>query len=94
MNFVSKSNMAYKNYSWKKFEEDNPKITGKLDSTSFDKKEGYEVLYMLNKLVEIWKLEDRHSIRKIEIMIYKFLPEDKNKQEEVKNWVQDNWDYH
>lgn len=94
MNLISKSNMAYRSYSWKKFEEGDPKITGKLDATSFDKKNGYEMLYILNKLVEIWKLEDRHNIRKIETMIYKFLPEERNKQEEVKNWVRDNWDYY
>ncbi|MGB6127546.1 MAG: hypothetical protein WBG30_02250, partial [Psychrilyobacter sp.] len=59
-----------------------------------NKKNGHEMLYMVNKLVEIWKLEDKHSIRKIEIMIYKSLPEEKNKQEDVKNWVRDNWDYY
>jgi len=94
MNLISKSNMAYKSYSWKQIEEGDPKISGKLDSTFFDKKNGHEMLYILNKLAEIWKLEDRYNIRKIEKMIYKFLPEVKNEQEEVKNWVRDNWDYY
>lgn len=94
MNLISKSSMAYKSYSWEKIAKENTKISGKLDSTIFNKKNGHEMLYMVNKLVEIWKLEDRHSIRKIEIMIYKSLPEEKNKQEDVKNWVRDNWDYY
>lgn len=94
MNLISKSNMTYKNYSWKNFKGEDPKITGKLDFTLFDKKNGHEMIYILNKLVEIWKLEDRYNIRKIEKMIYKFLPSDIQEQEEVKNWVRDNWDYY
>ncbi|MCS5420958.1 MULTISPECIES: hypothetical protein [Psychrilyobacter] len=91
---IGKSSMAYKNYSWKIYDEGDPKITGKLDSTNFDKNEGHEMLYIIKKLTEIWKLEDRYSIRKIETMIYKSLPEGKKEQEEVKNWVRDNWDYY
>lgn len=93
MILISKLNMIYKDYLWKNFEEGDPKVTGKLDSTLFDKREGYEMLYIIEKLVEIWKLEDRRSVRKLEKMIYKFLPDDKQKQEDVKNWVRDNWDY-
>lgn len=94
MNLINKSNMAYKSYSWKKLEEGDPKISGKLDYTLFDKKNGHEMLYILNELVRIWKLEDRHSIRKIETMIYKSLPKEKVEQEEIKNWIRDNWDYY
>ncbi|MEI6855903.1 hypothetical protein [Psychrilyobacter sp.] len=94
MNVHSKSNLIYKHYSWKIFEEKNPKITGKLDSTIFNKNEGYEMLYLIKKMTEIWQLDDRDSRRKIEKIIYKTLPADKKEQEEVKNWVRDNWDYY
>jgi len=94
MSMISKSRMAYKSYSWTIFSDEDSKITGNLDSTIFDKNEGHEMLYIIKKLTEIWKLEDRHSIRKIETMIFKFLPDDKKEQEEVKNWVRDNWDYY
>ena len=94
MDVHNKSNMIYKDYSWKTYAEGDPKVTGKLDSTIFDRKEGYEVLYLIEKMTEIWKLEGRGSRRKIEKMIYKFLPPDIKKQEEVKNWVRDNWDYY
>ena len=94
MILISKSSMAYKNYSWKIYDEGDSRIAGNLGSTIFDKNEGHEMLYIIKKLTEIWKLEDRYNIRKIETMIYKSLPEDKKEQEEVKNWVRDNWDYY
>jgi len=94
MNGYNKSSMIYKDYSWKTYAEGDPKITGKLDSTTFDKKEGHEVLYLIKKMTEIWKLEGRGSRRKIEKMIYKFLPSNLKKQEDIKNWVRDNWDYY
>jgi hypothetical protein len=94
MILVSKLQMAYKSYLWTNFEEEDPKISGKLDSTIFNKKEGYEMLYIIQKLIEIWKLEDRKSVRKLEKMIFKFLPDEIVKQEDVKNWVRNHWDYY
>ena len=94
MNLVNKLSLIYKSYSWENFNDKDPKITGNLDSTIFNKNQGYEMLYIIKKLTEIWKLDDRDSIRKIETMIFKFLPEDIKKQEDIKNWVRDNWDYY
>ena len=52
------------------------------------------MLYLIKKMTEIWKLDDRDSRRKIEKIIYKSLPKDKKEQEEIKNWVRDNWDFY
>lgn len=94
MDVYHKSSMVYKDYSWKTYSEGDRKITGKLDSTIFNKREGYEVLYLIEKMTEIWKLEDRNSRRKIEEMIHKNLPPDIKRQEDVKNWVRDHWDFY
>jgi len=94
MNIYNKVNVFYKNYSWNTYTDGDPKITGKLDSTIFDKKEGYEVLYLIEKMTEIWKLDDRDSRRKIEEMIYKILPSNIKRQEDVKNWIRDNWEFY
>ena len=91
MNRQNKSGMIYKDYSWRTYAEGDPKITGKLDSTIFDKTEAQEVIYLIKKMTEIWKLDDRDSKRKMEEMIYNYLPSDIKKQEDVKNWVRDNW---
>lgn len=94
MNVHHKSNLIYKNYSWKTYLKGDPEVTGKLDSTIFNKKEGYEVLYLIKKMTEIWKLEGRSSRRKIEEMIHKVLPPNIKKQEDIKNWIRDHWDFY
>lgn len=94
MILASKLQMTYKNYSWTNFEEGDPRISGNLDSTTFNRNEGNEMLYIIQKLIEIWKLEDRKSVRKLEKMIFKFLPDEIVKQEDVKNWVRNHWDYY
>ncbi|MCG6242038.1 hypothetical protein K6U55_08285 [Vibrio diabolicus] len=86
-----RSEMQYDHYSWTVYGDDDPKITGKPDSTLFSRKEGYEVLYMINKVLDEKNLTSAASGRKAETKIKEDLPSDIRGQEKVFNWLLDNW---
>tara|TARA_B100000700_G_scaffold317273_1_gene408372 strand:+ start:288 stop:476 length:189 start_codon:yes stop_codon:yes gene_type:complete len=53
------SDLKYGDYSWTVYGDDDPKITGKPDSTLFSRKEGYEVIYIIavhNQKGTNWRL--------------------------------------
>lgn len=76
-------------YSWTASVGDNPKIIGKPDSSRVSKKEGYEVLDLINTLAAKWKFEKSASARQLEDMIHKC---DKIMRDEVIAWIDTNWD--
>ena len=47
---ILKSELQYK-YSWTAYGDDDPEVTGTPDSTMFSRREGYEVIYLINKLL-------------------------------------------
>jgi hypothetical protein len=67
------------------------KISGKIDETRFNKNQGMEVLYLINKLVDLWDFSKIESCIKIERCIREKLPPKITKQEEVATWIQLNW---
>ncbi|MCK5050211.1 MAG: hypothetical protein KAS53_00630 [Candidatus Cloacimonetes bacterium] len=91
MNLLSKSDLKYE-YSWTVYGNDDPEITGEPDSTLFNRKEGYEVIYLINKLAKKWKLKKKASGLKIERLINNELPGSIRSQENVKKWISDNWE--
>jgi len=80
------------NYSWSAIPGDDPRISGKPDSTLLNRNEGYEVLYFINKFAELNNLQSKESCLKIELMIIKHLPGDIRSQEKVMGWINSNWD--
>jgi hypothetical protein len=86
MTTFNKSGMHYTDYKWSAYPSDDPRITGKPDSTLFNRNEGYEVLYLINKMVTT-KAEGE----KMEKMIRKYLPSDVRSQENVQEWIKANW---
>ena len=90
MSIIKKVELKY-NYSWKVIFGDDPKITGKPDSTRFSRNEGYEVLYLINKLCDLWNLKKLASAHKMEKMINEDLPSEIQSQEKVKVWIHSNW---
>jgi hypothetical protein len=70
---------------------DNPKISGVPDSILFNRHEGYEVLYLINKFMETHNLTDIQSGQKIERMIRNGLPGDVRSQHNVISWIANNW---
>ncbi|EPN4986493.1 MULTISPECIES: hypothetical protein [Vibrio] len=91
MSKFKKSDMKYNHYSWTAISGDDPQITGKPDSTLFSRKEGYEVLYMINKVLEHRGLSSVTSGQKAETLIKDSLPSTVRSQENVFNWLNNNW---
>lgn len=88
---INKEDLKYK-YSWTTIGNDDPRIKGVPDSTMFNRHEGFEVIYLINKLAEIWKFEKKASCFKIEKMINDNLPSNVRSQKNVKQWIADNWE--
>lgn len=91
MAIYNKSNMVYGDYSWTAVRGDDPTISGEPDSTLFSRKEGYEVLYMINKCLTKWNLSAIASGQKIEKMIRLHLPSDIRSQKNVYDWLNTNY---
>lgn len=77
-------------YNWSVDGGDNPKLRGEPDSSLLDRTEGYEVLYMIKKLMDAWKLKNVASGQKIEDKIHA-CPSNLRSQENLKNWIDKNW---
>lgn len=90
MSLLSKQDLLY-GYSWTAYGDDDPRVTGEPDSTLFNRKEGYEVLYLINKISEDNGFKNKKSGLKIEKMINENLPGDIRSQKNVVNWVASNW---
>jgi len=86
MALIKKSELKYK-YSWTVISGDEPKVTGEPDSTRFSRNEGYEVLYLINKLADLWKLKNITLAHKIEEMIKYNLPSETQTQKDVMDWI-------
>ena len=91
MNFT-KTNLLYKHYSWTALPGDNPKISGVPDSTLFNRNEGYEVLYLINRIMEVNNWKNVATGQKIERMIKTGLPGDVRGQKHVSDWILKNWE--
>lgn len=87
----TKDDLFYSDYEWSTYISYDPKISGKIDETRFNKNKGMEVLYLINKLVDLWDFSKIESCIKIERCIREKLPPKITKQEEVATWVQLNW---
>ncbi|EGQ7789050.1 hypothetical protein QTU67_001442 [Vibrio cholerae] len=87
----NKSDMKYNDYSWTVYGNDDPKVRGVPDSTLFSRKEGYEVLYMVNKVLDKKGLSSSLSGQKAEKMIHDHLPGTTRSQKNVFDWLIDNW---
>jgi len=87
----TRSNLLYGNYSWTALRGDDPKISGVPDSTLFSRHEGYEMVYLINKIMDEYNLNIA-SGQKIERMIHTGLPGDIRSQKNVRDWIVTNWD--
>lgn len=92
MALITKSDLYYDDYSWSTYSNDDSKITSEPDRTLLNRKEGYEILYFINKLVEMHKLKLKSSALKIENMIRNEVPSNLHSQENVKSWIENNWE--
>lgn len=91
MELISRADLYYKDYKWTAYPTDDPRVTGKPDSTFLNRHEGYEVLYFINKFAEKHSLKEKSSATKIEKMIRNELPSTTRSQENVVKWIEDTW---
>jgi hypothetical protein len=91
MALITKTDLYYSDYSWTVLNGDNPKITGEPDSTLLNRKEGYEILYFVNKFCELNELKQKASATKVERMIRAEVPNDIHSQKNIKEWIEKNW---
>lgn len=86
MTDIKRSDLFYDDYSWTVLPGDDPTKTA-TDRTRFSRKEGYEVLSMLNSLKELSYREKLIA----EWMIHEHLPSNIQGREQVKKWLKDNF---
>ena len=84
------SDMQYE-YAWTARTGDDPRITGKPDSTLLNRKEGYEVKYLINKIMEKHDYKSVAAGNKIEDMIKIYVPDNIHSQEKIVEWIEANW---
>ena len=70
--------------------QNDPKVYGRPDETSFNKEEGNEVVYLINKLMALWDYRFTNTGNKMEKLIHDKLPPEILKQEEVQLWLKQN----
>lgn len=89
---ISKDDLYYDDYSWTVYANDDPEVTGKPDSTLLNRKEGYEILYFLNKVLNDWGIYDiLKGAEKMEKMIRNDVPSNIRSQKKIEQWLWDNW---
>lgn len=91
MPLISKDDLKYRDYSWTAYGSDNPAVRGEPDSTLFNRKEGYEVLYLINKFARKHKLTRPASGHKAEKMLHDHLPGNVRSRVNVMAWLEQNW---
>ena len=87
-NKFSKGDLAGK-YSWTAIKGDDPRVSGEPDRTLFNRHEGYEVLYLLNKFAGAYA-HDIDDFLRAERML-QHLPSTVRSQARVIDWLETNW---
>lgn len=88
---ITKGDLNYDDYSWEAVPGDDPKKV-KEDADRFSRKEGYEVLTLLNSLQAKGGGElSIHTLQICEWMIHEHLPSDAQGRQKVKNWIGTNY---
>jgi len=90
MNLFSKSNLIYKDYTWTAIPSGDPRVKGRPDATAFNRTEGNEVVYLINKLMLLWDYRFVNTGNKMEKLIHDRLPAELTSQQQVQDWIKDN----
>jgi hypothetical protein len=90
MILFSKRNLHYTDYQWTAYVQHDPHVNGKPDQTAFNRAEGNEMVYLINKLMFIWDYRFTNTGNKMEKLIHDKMPPEVNSQEDVQLWVKEN----
>ena len=83
----SKDDLVYRaSYQWIPVEEKNHQFKGDPNSTKFNKYDGYQMLYIVNKILDHCSVKTTKLGKYIEVLIYIQLPPDINNQRQVYFW--------
>jgi hypothetical protein len=90
MILFSKKNLCFDDYKWTVYPVNDPRVSGKPDNTPFNREEGNEVVFLINKLMILWDYRFHTSGNKMEKLIREQLPAEILTQEEVQKWLKEN----
>ncbi|MDP1666144.1 MAG: hypothetical protein Q8L79_13615 [Methylobacter sp.] len=90
MPLLTKSDLQF-SYSWTTIPSDDPRITGKPDSTLLSRNEGYEVLAFINRVAAASNWVQKAPGLKAERLIKNHLPGTTRSHVNVWQWLVDNW---
>jgi hypothetical protein len=78
----TKADLAYRRYKETAYPNDDPKVTGKPDSTMLNRGEAYEMVYFINRYMTDHSWTEKSTFQKIE----KFLQTSEYKDKSHKFW--------
>lgn len=90
MESFTKSDLLYE-YEWSEYDKEDPRVSGLPDDTAFNRKEGWETLYIINYLTDHLAYGVDSFGTRIEKMIHDRLPEEITTQRDAIQWIKDNW---
>lgn len=83
----TKSDLKFDHYTWTAKPSDNPNLTGAPDSSLFNRQQGYEVIYMMNKVLTDIGSNLKSKLHQGEDLIKKDLPGSTRSQKDVFDWL-------
>lgn len=83
-----KKDMLLGTYSWQAIPGDDPN-TIRMDHTLFNRHEGYEVVLMIQRVVDHFAFETEADVQRVEQVIHDELPGDVRGQKTVLEWLID-----
>jgi len=86
MSVITKSGLRY-SYRWTELPRHIPFATQKLELLNFNCSEGYEMLSVINKFMEIYNLRSIETAWKIEELLHNKLPNRTLSYEELWAWI-------
>ena len=93
METFKKSDLVY-TYNWTQYDIDDPRVSGTPDTTVFNRKEGLEILYIINCLTDHLAYGVDSFGHRIEKLIHDQLPEEITSQHDTIAWIKNNWKNH
>ncbi len=90
MVLFSRRNLFYADYTWSNYPPNDPRVSGKPDHTGFNKSEGNEVVYIVNKMMALLDYRFTNTGNKMEKLIHDKMPPEIDTQEKVHEWVKGN----
>jgi len=90
MQIINQSKLLY-DYRWAPISKDDARVSGEPDSSMLNRREGYEVLYFINKVCEQFNYTSLEAALKMERMIRNVVPNEVDSQAGVKDWLHSNW---